>query len=265
MADVIGLRARFAGLHAAGTFLMPNAWDVGSARLFQSLGFDAVATTSSGLAATLGRRDQSVGLDELARHVAALSSALEIPLSVDAEDGYAEDVGGLESTVEVLADSGASGISIEDYRPASGVLDVATATTRVAAYVETASRHGLIVTARAENHLYGIDDLDDTIERLRAYANAGADVVYAPGLKSSADLASVVAAVPVPVNALLIPGGPTVAEMREIGVRRLSTGGSLAWVALGAAHRAARELLESGTQDYSAGMLSADDRSRAFQ
>ena len=244
---------------------MPNAWDVGSARLFQSQGFSAVATTSSGFAATLGRMDQQVRLEELVEHVTALGAVLDLPLSVDAEDGYADDPAGLESTVEALARAGASGISIEDHRPGVGILDRPAAVERVAVFVEAANRHGLIVTARAENLLYGIDDLSDTIERLNAYAAAGAHVVYAPGLKSSADLRLVVDSVPVPVNALLIPGGPTVGEMRDSGIRRVSTGGALAWVAYGAAHRAARELLDSGTQDYSSGMLSADDRSRAFQ
>lgn len=243
---------------------MPNAWDIGSARLFQSQGFSAVATTSSGFAATLGRMDQSVSLDELVGHVAGLTGALDIPLSVDAEDGYSDDLDGLDTTVAVLAEAGASGISIEDYRPEEGLVDLATATERVGRYVEAASRFGMTVTARAENHLYGVDDLDDTIERLRAYAAAGAHVVYAPGLVSVATLRSVVNAVPAPVNALLIPGGPTVGEMRDIEVRRVSTGGALAWVAYGAAKRAARELAESGTQDYSSGMLSADDRGSAF-
>lgn len=254
----------FARLHRSGTFLMPNAWDVGSATLLESAGFDAIATTSSGFAATLGRHDQFVSLDELAVHVAAVASAISIPLSVDSEDGYSSDVGGLAETVEVLAEAGAAGLSIEDYRPDVGILSIDDAVERVAAFVEAAHRHGLMVTARAENHLYETGELGDTIDRLLAYERAGADVVYAPGLVTVADLQRVVDAVDAPVNALLIPGGPTVGEMREIGIRRISTGGALAFVAYGAAVRAARELKESGTQGYASGALSWDQRQAAF-
>ncbi len=264
MPDVEILRSRFAALHEKGTFLMPNAWDVGSARLLESLGFEAIATTSSGFAATLGRHDQNVSLEELVGHVAAVCAAVGIPVSVDAEDGYAEDEAGLVSTVDALAEAGASGISIEDYRPGPGLLDVTAATERVGVYVEAAGRRSLTVTARAENHLYGVDDLDDTIERLRSYAAAGAHVVYAPGLVNVDRLAHVVDAVEKPVNALLVPGGPTVAEMEEIGLRRLSTGGALAFVAYGAAARAARELQTEGTQTYAAGALTSEERKTAF-
>lgn len=243
---------------------MPNAWDVGSARLFESLGFEAIATTSSGLAATLGRPDQSLTRDELATHVAAVCGAVTIPVSVDSEDGYADEAAGLTETVDVLAEAGAAGVSIEDYRPRFGILSLSEATERVGVFVEAANRHGLTVTARAENHLYGIADLDDTVERLRSYASAGAHVVYAPGLIRVSDLARVVTEAGRPVNALLMPAGPTVAEMRSVGVRRVSTGGALAWVAYGAAARAGRELLEDGTQSYAPGMLSGDDRGRAW-
>ena len=243
---------------------MPNAWDVGSARLLESLGFDAIATTSSGFAAALGRHDQTVSLDELVEHVAALTSSVEIPLSVDAEDGYSADVGGLEATVSALADAGASGISIEDYRPDDGILSVDVATERVAAYVEAARHHGLTVTARAENHLYGEAELDDTISRLRAYASAGADVVYAPGLDEAEDIARVVTETDRPVNALLGLDTPTVAEMAALGVRRLSVGGALAFAAYGAAAKAAGELLEEGTSTYTNGALTWRERRRAF-
>jgi len=263
MPDTGSMRSRFATLHKAGTFLMPNAWDVGSARLLESLGFDAIATTSSGLAATLGRHDQNVSLEELVGHVAAVCRAVGIPVSVDAEDGYADD-DGLAATVDALAVAGAAGISIEDYRPGEGLLVLHTATERVGIYVEAANRHGLTVTARAENHLYGVEDLDDTLGRLAAYASAGAHVVYAPGLVHADQLAQVVESVEKPVNALLLPGGPTVAEMGEIGVRRLSTGGALAFVAYGAAARAARELQTDGTQTYTAASMTGDERRRAF-
>jgi 2-methylisocitrate lyase-like PEP mutase family enzyme len=243
---------------------MPNAWDVGSARLLESLGFAAIATTSSGFAATLGRHDQNVTLDELAAHVAALAAAVEIPLSVDAEDGYAPDAGGLPDTVAVLAEAGASGISIEDYNPLSGLRPIGEAAERVGVYTEAASRAGITVTARAENHLYGVDDLDDTLERLHSYSDAGAHVLYAPGLSSGADIARIVARAGGPVNVLLGADTRTVGQLRDLGVRRLSTGGALAFTAYGAAARAAQELLESGTSDYTAGALTTEERARAF-
>jgi 2-methylisocitrate lyase-like PEP mutase family enzyme len=265
LADVPARRRRFAALHETGTFLMPNAWDVGSARLLESIGFEAIATTSSGFAATLGRHDQNVTRAELMSHVEALAAAVDIPLSVDAEDGYADDPAALGATVADLAAAGAAGVSIEDYRPGLGVLDIATATERVGSVVETANRHAITVTARAENHLYGVDDLDDTIARLRAYAGAGAHVVYAPGLITVDHLGQVVRASNRAMNALLLPPGPTVAEMSEIGVRRLSTGGALTWAAYGAAERAARELRSEGTQGYATGMLSMESRKKAFR
>ncbi|MFZ0013227.1 MAG: isocitrate lyase/phosphoenolpyruvate mutase family protein [Acidimicrobiia bacterium] len=265
MADVPARRRRFAALHETGTFLMPNAWDVGSARLLESIGFGAIATTSSGFAASLGRLDQNVTREELMSHVEALTAAVDIPLSVDAEDGYADDAAGLEATVAGLAAAGAAGISIEDYRPGRGLLDIITATERVGTMVETANSLGITVTARAENHLYGVDDLEDTIDRLRAYAGAGAHVLYAPGLITADQLGRLVAAVDRAVNALLLPPGPTVGEMSEIGVRRLSTGGALTWVAYGAVERAARELRAEGTQTYANGMLSREVRETAFE
>lgn len=265
MPDVAERRRSFARLHESGTFLMPNAWDVGSARLFESLGFPALATTSSGFAATLGRPDQHVTRDELVAHVTAMCRSVSVPISVDCEDGYADDVADLAETVHALTDAGAAGVSIEDYRPGRGILPIGVATERVGVFVEAANRHGVVVTARAENHLYELGDLDDTVERLRSYATAGAHVVYAPGLIRVSDLSRVVNEMGPPVNALLMPVGPTVAEMREVGVRRLSTGGALTWVAYGAAVRAARELLEEGTQSYAAGMLPSEDRESAFR
>ena len=175
-------RQRFRALHREGLFVMPNAWDIGSARLLASLGFEAIATTSSGHAASLGRADQDVSRDELLGHVEALVGAVDVPVSVDAERCFADDPAGVAKTVELLAEAGAAGCSIEDYDPATGSIDaIDVATERVAAAVEAARNHGLVLTARAENHLYGIDDLADTIERLVAYRDAGADVLYAPG------------------------------------------------------------------------------------
>ena len=179
-------RARFRALHAAeNLFVMPNPWEVGSARLLASCGFDALATTSAGLAWALGKPDQSVSRDELIAHVASLAGATPLPLNVDSERCYPDDPGGVSETVALLAEAGAAGFSIEDYDPRADRIDeLAAAAQRVAVAVEAA--HGLpdplVVTARAENHIRGVDDLDDTIVRLTAYRDAGADVVYAPGL-----------------------------------------------------------------------------------
>jgi 2-methylisocitrate lyase-like PEP mutase family enzyme len=258
------LRERFAALHQAGTFIMPNAWDVGSALVLQSLGFEAIATTSSGLAASLGRHDQSVTLAELAVHVADLCSELDIPLSIDGEAGYSRDLDGLPRTGGQLAATGASGISIEDYIPERGLLGMEEATERVDRLSAAAHSEGLVVTARAENHLYGIDDLDDTIVRLRSYREAGADVVYAPGLSSIHDIARVVSEVNAPVNVLLLPDGPSVPELTDAGVRRISTGGALAFAAYGAMAAGARELLERGTATFTQGALTPVERKAAF-
>ncbi len=259
------LRHAFAELHRRDLFVMPNPWDVGSALLLQSMGFAALATTSSGFAATLGRDDQQVTRDELLAHTAALTAALQVPLNVDAERCYADDVQGVAETVALIAEAGAAGLSIEDYDPARDAIDpVDVATERVAAAAAVASRSGLVLTARAENHLYGAGSLDDTIDRLRAYRRAGAQVLYAPGLSRLADIERLVAAVEDPVNVLALPAGPSVAELASVGVRRVSTGGSLAWAAYGALTAAAAELRDRGTSTYTATSLGADDRERAF-
>ncbi|MBU2665424.1 isocitrate lyase/phosphoenolpyruvate mutase family protein [Actinoplanes bogorensis] len=250
------MRARFRSLHDAGMFLMPNPWDAGSARILEELGFPALATTSSGLAAALGKADQQVTLDELAAHVRALTTVIAVPLNVDAERCYDD----IAETVEALAAAGASGISIEDYDPATGQVEtLETGAARVAVAKEACARYGVVLTARAENLLYGHDDLDDTIARLRAYRAAGADVAYAPGLITPQDITRVVAGVPAPINVLALAGTPETAELAELGVRRVSTGGSLAWAAYGALRNAARELLDTGTTTFRAASLAGDE------
>jgi 2-methylisocitrate lyase-like PEP mutase family enzyme len=259
------LRDRFRALHASGTFLLPNPWDVGSARLLESLGYQALATTSSGLAASLGKRDQQVTRNELVTHVAALTAATRVPLNVDAERCFADTPAGIAQTVDLLAAAGAAGLSIEDYDPVTGRIETVQAgTERVAAAAEACARHGVVLTARAENHLYGNDDLDDTITRLRAYRHAGADVVYAPGLRTPADIARLVESVAAPVNVLAVAGAPSVSELAGLGVRRVSTGGALAWAAYGALRDAARELQEAGTTTFRARALTADEIEAAF-
>lgn len=259
-----GRRQRFAELHSGGTFVMPNAWDVGSARILEALGFPAIATTSSGHAASLGRMDGQVTLDELVVHATALAAAVDIPVSVDAERCFADDAEGVAATVARIAETGAAGISIEDFDPASGIEGFGMAVERVTAAVRAAQDAGLVLTARAENHLRGVDDLDDTIRRLVAYRDAGADCVYAPGLRDLGDIARVVRESDAPVNVLALPGGPPVTQLAEIGVRRVSTGGALAFAAYGALAAGARELRSTGTATYTAGALSPDDRRAAF-
>lgn len=255
-------RERFRALHEAGCVVLPNAWDVGSAKLLAAAGARAIATTSSGHAASLGRTDQHVTRDELVAHVAALTAAVDLPVHVDAEACFPHDPGGIDATVRLLADAGAAGISIEDFD--GGLLPVDIATDRVAAAVAAVRDHGLVLTARAENHLYGVDDLDDTLARLTAYRDAGADVVYAPGLDDLATIEQLVDAVQVPVNVLLQPGGPSVRQLADIGVRRVSTGGALAFVAYGAALDAARALLDGAGPEVLGGAVPSAVREDAF-
>jgi 2-methylisocitrate lyase-like PEP mutase family enzyme len=244
-------RAAFSALHLSGTFVLPNPWDVPSARILEQLGFPALATTSSGFAASLGRPDQRVTRDELVSHVATLTAAVRVPLSVDAERGYADDPAGVAETVRMLAEAGASGVSIEDYDPATGRIDaIAVAVERIAAAAAVCSRYGMVLTGRAENHLYGVGDLDDTIARLTAYRDAGAGCLYAPGLRDLDDIARVVRAVGAPVNVLALRHTPPVPQLAEVGVRRVSTGDCLTWAAFGALADAAAELRTTGTSTY---------------
>jgi 2-methylisocitrate lyase-like PEP mutase family enzyme len=261
-------RARFRALHARqGLFLLPNPWDVGSARLLESCGFEALATTSAGFAWSIGKPDQGVVRDELVDHVASLATATSLPLNVDSERCYPDDPGGIPGTVELLAEAGAAGFSIEDYNPATGSIDdVENAAARVGLAAEAAHRlpDPMVLTGRAENHIRGVDDLDDTIARLLAYRDAGADVVYAPGLSDLDQIATVVEAVGVPVNVLALPHGPTVSELASVGVRRVSTGGALARSAYGALLGGAQELIADGTSSYARGGPSSEELEAAF-
>jgi 2-methylisocitrate lyase-like PEP mutase family enzyme len=231
-------------LHESGFFVIPNPWDVGSAVRLERLGFRALATTSSGLAWSHGKEDQQVTFDELCAHVESLVARVGVPVSVDAERLYAATADDVTAHARTLGDIGAGGFSIEDYDPATGRVDaVEVATERVAAAVEGARSHGLVVTARAEQHLYGNADLDDTIARLRAYHAAGAEVVYAPGAHDREAIERIVA-IGAWVNVLLLPAAPKPAELASVGVTRASTGGRLARVAYQAMEAEARTLLE---------------------
>ena len=251
---------RFRSLHAGGTFVMPNPYDLGSARLLAALGFQALASTSSGFAATLGRLDMMVGREELLDHVDALAAATDLPLNADSERCYAEDLAGVTETVELLAEAGAAGCSIEDWNPATGSIDpMDVAAERVGAAAAGAAKTGLVLTARCENHLHGVNDLDDTITRLQSYIAAGAEVVYAPGLADLDQIAKLVKAVSVPVNMLILPGGPSVTELGEAGARRISTGSLLSRISHGAMVAAAERLRDNGvvarTEPFLSGAL----------
>jgi 2-methylisocitrate lyase-like PEP mutase family enzyme len=233
---------------------MPNPWDAGSARLLDSLGFEALATTSSGFAATLGRLDGSVSREEALAHAASIVQATDRPVSADLENCFADDPAGVATTVRLALDTGLAGCSVEDFtrRREAPIYDAGLAAERVAAATEAAHAGPVhfVVTARAENHLHGRPDLADTIARLQAYQEAGADVLFAPGLSDLEDVRQVVASVDRPVNVLPWLGGPTVAQLGEVGVRRISVGGAFAFAALGSVVDAARELRDQGTYGF---------------
>lgn len=247
--------ASFLALHRPGEpLLLPNAWDRGSARLFAGLGFQALATTSSGYAASRGLLDGRVDREETLAHAADLVAATDLPVSADLEDCYGPGPQGVAQTVRLAAEAGLAGASVEDWASGTqgGIYPYEEALERVVAAVEAArsARGGLVLTARAENHIRGVDDLEDTVRRLRAYAEAGADVVYAPGLTDLGQIRRVVAEVGAPLNVLARRGGPGVAELADAGVARISVGGAFAFAALAALAEAAGEFLHQGTLGY---------------
>ena len=249
---------RFLALHRAGEpLLMPNPWDLGSARLLASLGFEALATTSSGFAATLGRNDGAVGRDEAIVHAAVIVAATDLPVSADLENGFADAPAGVAETMRMSIEVGLAGASVEDFtgRADDPIYDIGLAAERITAAAEAA--HGgpgrLVLTARAENYLHGRPDLADTIARLQAFQEAGADVLYAPGLRTLEDISQVIREVDRPVNVLALEGVPPVAELARAGVSRISVGGAFAFAALGAVVSAAAELREQGTYGFRAG------------
>jgi 2-methylisocitrate lyase-like PEP mutase family enzyme len=240
--------------HERRPLLLPNVWDAGSAQLARSLGFEALATTSSGHAATLGRLDGSVTREEALEHAQAIVQTTDLPVSADFENGFADDPAGVAETVELAIGVGLAGCSIEDFTGdrEDPIYELELARARVEAAAEAAHRgpQTLVLTARAENHLHGRDDLNDTILRLRTYQEAGADVLYAPGPTSEADIARLVDAVERPVNVLARAGAPSVSRLGELSVARVSVGGAFAFAALGALVQAATELRDRGTYSY---------------
>jgi 2-methylisocitrate lyase-like PEP mutase family enzyme len=240
--------ARFKALHEGEPFVIPNPWDAGSARVLQGLGFQALATTSSGFAFTLGRPDGGATLDEVAAHVSSLARAVEVPISVDLENGYGAEPRAAVRAVTRVAEAGAVGGSIEDWDPNGHLYELGHAAERVAEAVEAVSGFGwpFTLTGRAENHIRGNPDLDDTIERLQAFEAAGADVLYAPGLASADEIRQVCEAVSKPVNVLALRD-LTLSEIVGAGAQRVSVGGSLAWTAAGALVQAATAIRDEGS------------------
>jgi 2-methylisocitrate lyase-like PEP mutase family enzyme len=252
---VSDLAQRFLDLHRGDSpLLMPNPWDRGSAMLLESLGFQALATTSSGFAATLGRLDGRVTRDEAIAHGAAVADAVNVPVSADLENCFADEPEGVAETVRQAVEAGLAGCSVEDYSgpESDSIYDAGLAAERVAAAVEAAHSGSdrLVLTARAENHVHGGTDLADTIARLQSFQEAGADVLFAPGLRELDQIREVVNSVDLPVNVLVLPGMPSVTELAEAGVARISVGGGFAYTALGATAAAGRELLDSGTYGF---------------
>jgi 2-methylisocitrate lyase-like PEP mutase family enzyme len=245
-------RRVFRKLHESGCFVMPNPWDIGSARYLQHLGFSALATTSSGCAWASGRPDNFVGLADMLRHVTDIASSVTVPLSADFEAGYADEPEAVGQNVYSAVDSGVAGLSIEDAtgRSDEPLYDFQMAVERVEAARRAidSSQCDVILTARAECFLVGMPDLKETLRRLEAYAIAGADCLYAPGIRNKEDISAVVRAVaPKPVNVLVGSPGLSVAELSDLGVRRVSVGGALARAAWGGFATAAREIIEKGT------------------
>jgi 2-methylisocitrate lyase-like PEP mutase family enzyme len=247
--------AQFLQLHKKGDpLLMPNAWDVGSAGILAWLGFHALATTSSGHAATLGKLDGGVNREEALAHATELSAGTSLPVSADLENAFADEPDGVAETIRAAKETGLAGCSVEDYsgRPEDPIYERGLARERIVAAAEIAHSGPvrMVLTARAENLIRGRDDLADTIERLQAYQEAGADVLFAPGLKTAQDIRQVVESVDRPVSVLAIRGAPSTAELAALGVARVSVGGAFAFAALGALREAAEELRDHGTYGY---------------
>jgi len=256
--------------HGAKAFVIPNPWDRGSAVLLERLGFSALATTSAGFAFSLGRRDTEITRDEVLEHVAAIVAVTRLPVSVDFEDGYAEAPASVAENYRLVAAAGAVGASIEDAtgREDDPIRDRAAAVDRVRAAVEAvrALPFQFTLAARAENYLHGRNDLRDTIARLQAYQEAGADVLYAPGLADPEEIATLVREVDRPVNVLMPTPGLrlSLAELSALGVKRVSVGSALSRVAYGAFLRAATTMREAGTFEFSEDAISFADITALF-
>jgi len=262
----------FRALHERDSaFIIPNPWDVGTARLLARLGFEALATTSAGYAFSVGQRDNTIGRDKMMAHVGAIVSAADLPVSADLENGFGDHPEAVAETIRLAAATGLVGGSIEDStsRPGDPVYEHELAVDRVRAAVEVARSlpFRFTLTGRAENYIVGRPDLKDTIKRLQAYQEAGADVLYAPGLTSKDEIAAVVRSVDGPVNVVMGLQGVqlSLAELSEIGVKRVSVGSALSRAALGAFLRAAREMRERGTFAFAETAVSYREISALFE
>jgi 2-methylisocitrate lyase-like PEP mutase family enzyme len=250
----------FRELHEGEPFLFPNPWDAGSARVLEALGFQALATTSGGFAFTLGRLDTEVTLDEVVAHTRALCEASDLPVAVDLENGYGPAPEDAALAVTRAAEAGAVGGSIEDWDPESGLYEPSHAAERIAAAAEAAGAldFPFTLTARAENHLRGHPDLDDTIARLQAYESAGADVVYAPRITTVDEVRAISEATSRPQNVLALPG-LSMQEITAAGGQRVSVGSQLTWVAVGSMARAVTEIRETGSFEAFADRVPIDE------
>jgi 2-methylisocitrate lyase-like PEP mutase family enzyme len=262
----------FRALHERdAAFIIPNPWDVGTARLLAHLGFEALATTSAGYAFSVGRRDNTIDRDEMMAHVSAIAAATDLPVSADLENGYGDTPEIVAQTIRLAAEAGLAGGSIEDLsgRADGAVYELGHAADRVRAAAEVVRNlpFRFTLTARAENYLVGRPDLKDTINRLQAYQEAGADVLYAPGLKTKEDIAAVVRSVDRPVNVIMGLQGVqmSLAELSALGVKRVSVGSALSRAALGAFLRAAHEMRDHGTFGFAEDAVSYRDISGIFK
>ena len=270
MPTVAEKRATFRKLHASGCFVIPNPWSVGTARYFQHLGFKALATTSSGFAHTQGYADGAVPRDVMLEHLREIARVTDVPVNADFEGGYAQAPEGVAESVRLCIETGVAGLSIEDSTGSTEQplfdFDLALARVRAARAVIEKAGGEVIFTARSEGFICGRPDLDETIRRLKAFSAAGADCLYAPGIKTREQIVAVVQAVaPKPVNLLMSSAlGFTVADIAAMGVRRISVGGALARVAWHATIRAAREIAEAGKFDSFAGLISNPELNKFF-
>jgi methylisocitrate lyase len=243
-------RETFQRLHQSGCFVIPNPWDIGSARYLASLGFQALATTSSGLAWSRGKTDNGVTLDEVLRHMEDLAAGVDVPVNADFEGGFAVEPAGVAANVRRAIATGIAGLSIEDSTgdPAAPLHEFGLSVERVRAAAAAVAGTGVVLVARSEGFIAGRPHLAETVRRLTAYAEAGADCLYAPGVRTREEITAVVRAVaPKPVNVLVGSDFTTVADMAALGVRRISVGGALARAAWGGFARAAGELARAGT------------------
>jgi 2-methylisocitrate lyase-like PEP mutase family enzyme len=266
MTDQMDKYQLFEQLHLrTGAFVIPNPWDAGSARILAALGYEALATSSAGLAFSIGQQDSAarISREAILQNAQDIVNATNLPVSADLENGFGPDPDSCAKTISLAAETGLVGGSIEDATgdPNNPIFDFNLAVERIAAAVEESRKHPFMLTARAENFLHGKRDLDDTIRRLQAFEKAGADVLYAPGLPDIAAIRTVCASVTRPVNVVMGLSGPTysVSELEQAGVKRISVGGSFARAALGGLMRAAREVKDHGTFTYAKDALSSSE------